>query len=551
MSATTTSGIDAGTILTASSLRLFRLKPAVKPNAYLGTLGVFLGAGISTLFGRLLSVALPDLRGALGLGVDEASWIPTVYNMALMFMGPFSVYLGGLLGVRRVLLWSAPVFMLALTLLPFSPNLAVMLSLLVIAGIVSGTFYPLTLTFALRNLPMRYTIYGLGIYSMDILSATSVSVPMVGWFTEHLSWRWIFWSCAALTMVMILCIYRAIPHPPPRPGPKPTISWAGFLYASLGVSLIFGALYQGERLDWFGSGVIVAMLVSGVFLIIAACIRRWISPNPLVNIPFLKQRNIIILAHSLFGLRFAILTISLLVPAYLGAIQGYRPLETGRVLLWVVAPQLIVGFLSAWLMRRVDGRLILATGFATVAVASLMNTRLTSAWAADDFWISQLVIAVGLSFTFVAQIGSLIQNLQEVGALSRPFDVLTFSAFIQCIRLFGGEVGGAFMQHFIAAREKFHSNLLGLHVEAGNWLTDERLRFLTGGVSSNSAGLDEAQSRSAALLGGQLRQQAFTLAYADGFMIVAWVCVGVIVLVACLKRSRILFDSDSPKPPGS
>ena len=545
------SSIDAvGTPATVPASPAFRLKLAVKPNPYLGTLGVFLGAGITTLFGRLLTVGLPDLRGALSLGVDEASWIPTAYNMALMFMGPFSVYLGGLLGVRRVLLWCAPVFAVATILLPFSPNLAVMLVLQVIAGIGSGTFYPLTMTFALRNLPLRYTIFGIGIYSMDILSGTSLAVPLEAYFTEHLSWRWIFWICPVLAALMMLCIYRAIPHPPARTGPKPKVSWAGFLYASLGLSLFFGVLDQGERLDWLGSGVIVAMLASGAFFIIAAVIRRWMSPNPLVNIPFLRQRNIIILYTSLAGLRFMILAIALLVPAFLGAIQGYRPLETGRVLLWFAAPQLIVGFLAAWLMRRLDGRLMLAVGFATVAVACLLNTQLTSAWAGDNFWTSQLVIALGLSFTFVALIGSLVQSLAETGALARPFDVLTFSAFVHSVRIFGGEVGSAFMGHFVAVREKFHSNLIGLHVEAGNWLTDERLRWLTGGVSSNSAGMDEAQRRSAALLGGQLRQQAYSLAYMDGFMLIAWVCVGVIVLIAFMKRTGILFDSQSPKPPG-
>ena len=551
MSPTATSGVDAGTLSTIPASRPLRLKLAVKPNAYLGTLGVFLGAGITTLFGRLLTVGLPDLRGALSLGVDEAAWIPTAYNMALMFMGPFSIYLGGLLGIRRVLLWGTFVFIVATILMPFSPNLSVLLALQVIAGIGSGPFYPLAMTYALRSLPLRYTIYGIGVYSMDILSVTAFSVPLEAWLTDHLSWRWIFWICPALAALMMLCIYRAIPHPPARTGPKPSVSWVGFLYASLGLSLIFGALDQGERLDWLGSGVIVAMLASAAFLFIAAAIRRWMSPNPLVNIPFLANRNILILATSLFALRFMILAIALLVPAFLGAIQGYRPLETGRVLLWVAAPQLIVGFVGAWLMRRVDGRLMLAVGFATVAVASLLNTQLTSAWVGDNFWTSQLVIAPGLSFIFVALIGSILQSLAATGALARPFDVLTFSAFIHCIRIFGGEVGSTFMQHFIAVREKYHSNLIGLHVEAGNWLTDERLRFLTGGVSSNSTGMDEAQRRSAALLGGQVRQQAYTLAYMDGFMIIAWVCVGVIVLIAFMKRTGILFDSQSPKPPGA
>jgi DHA2 family multidrug resistance protein len=550
VSTTATSGAEAAPVSWLPAFRPFLLKLTVKPNPYLGTLGVFLGAGISTLFGRLLSVGLPDLRGALGLGVDEASWIPTAYNMALMFMGPFSVYLGGLLGVRRVLLATAPIFIAASILLPFSPNLAVMFALQVIAGISSGTFYPLTMTYALRSLPMRYTIYAIGVYSMDILPATSLSVPLEAWFNEYLSWRWIFWIGALLATGMWLCIYRAIPHPPARTGPKPTISWRGFLYASLGVSLIFGALDQGERLNWLGSGVIVAMLMTGAFLILATTIRRWMSPNPLVNIPFLKRRNTLILAASLFSFRFVLLAIALLVPAFLGAIQGYRPLQTGRVLVWVVVPQLIVGMLTAWLMRRMDNRLILAVGFAIVAVACLMNTQLTSAWAGDNFWTSQLVIGAGLSVTFVAMVGSIVQNAMDSGAIFRPIDVLTYSAFIHTIRLFGGEVGTALMQRFISVREQFHSNLIGLHVEAGNWLTDERLRFLTGGVYANSDGMDEAQQRAAAVLGGQVRQQAYTLAYMDGFILVTCVCVGMIVLVALLKPMNILFDSSSPNPPG-
>src|SRR6267378_6099083 len=193
-----------------------QLKLVVKPNVYLGTLAVFLGAGIATLCGRLLSVGLPDLRGALGLGIDEAAWLPTVYSMTLMFMGPFTVFLGALLGVRRVLLWSAPVFIGASILLPFSPNLAVLLALQVIAGLSSGTFYPLTMTYALRSLPMRYAIYGIGVYSIDIVGSTSIAVPLEAWFTEHLSWHWIFWQSAFITPLMMICIYFAIPHPPKK-----------------------------------------------------------------------------------------------------------------------------------------------------------------------------------------------------------------------------------------------------------------------------------------------------------------------------------------------
>src|ERR1700755_611451 len=101
-------------------------------NPYVGILAVFLGAGLATLNSRLISVGLPDLRGALGLGFDEASWIPTALNMAMMFSGVFIVFLNALYGPRSILLPAAAIFTVASALLPFAPNFWVMLALLVI-----------------------------------------------------------------------------------------------------------------------------------------------------------------------------------------------------------------------------------------------------------------------------------------------------------------------------------------------------------------------------------------------------------------------------------
>src|SRR5215813_4096912 len=76
----------------------------------LGIVGVILGAGIVTLTGRLLTLGLADLKGNVGIGFDDGAWISSAFNVALMFIGPFSVYVGGLLGPRKVLLFSAAVF---------------------------------------------------------------------------------------------------------------------------------------------------------------------------------------------------------------------------------------------------------------------------------------------------------------------------------------------------------------------------------------------------------------------------------------------------------
>src|SRR5215471_10590680 len=70
----------------------------------LGILGVITGAGIVTLTGRMLTLGLADLKGHVGIGFDDGAWISTVYNTALMFIGPFTVYLGALIGPRRILM---------------------------------------------------------------------------------------------------------------------------------------------------------------------------------------------------------------------------------------------------------------------------------------------------------------------------------------------------------------------------------------------------------------------------------------------------------------
>src|SRR5882724_11545284 len=88
----------------------------------LGILGVISGAGIVTLTGRMITLGLPGLKGYLGISFDDGAWISSAFNIALMFMGPLTVYLGGLFGPRRILLVSATGFALVCGLLPFIHN---------------------------------------------------------------------------------------------------------------------------------------------------------------------------------------------------------------------------------------------------------------------------------------------------------------------------------------------------------------------------------------------------------------------------------------------
>jgi len=503
----------------------------------LGVAGVLLGAMIATSMGRLMSVGLADIRGALHLGVDEASWINTSFNASMMFIGPFSVYLGGVLGPRRVLLWCGLIFTAVSVMLPLCHSLPALIALLIVAGLTAGTFYPLTLSFVLRSLPIRYVLLGIAMYATDIVFTTDMAQAWESFFVEHLSWHWIFWNGAVLTPLMIVLIYFGIPRQPlptPKPG-HPAPNWRGFLYASLGAALLYIALDQGQRLDWFHSSLILGLTTAGVFLVLAATVRHFLLPNPLVNYQFLLRRNTILLALVLISFRFVMLATVVAIPSFLGSVRGFRPLQEVPVLIWVAVPQFVLGIAAMALMRRIDPRLILTAGFSLVAIACLLNSQLTSVWAGPDFGLSEAVMAIGLALAFNSMVGSIVLEVLDTGALSRPADVLTFAGFFQIMRLFGGEMGSSLMGHFIAIREQFHSNILGLNVRLGNGITDRRLLGFRAALSSHSTGL-AATGRAAELIGLQIRQQAFTLAILDSFLLIAACCVSCLVVVAFMSK---------------
>src|SRR5215469_9232913 len=514
-------------------------RPLLTTNPYAGIVGVFLGAGLATLNSRLISVGLPDLRGALSLGFDEASWIPTALNMAMMFSGVFIVFVNARYGPRRILLPAAAIFTIASALVPFAPAYWVMLTLLVIAGIASGTFYSLTLTFVLTALPKRLIIFGIAAYAADIVFVSNFASAIEGWYVDHLSWRWIFWNAGLLTPLMMLCVFFGIPRQRLPAAPRP--NWRGFAYFSLGLSLLYAALDQGERLDWLNSGVIVAMFAAGLFLLAAAWIRRLLEPNPTLKLSFLNRRNIIILALSIFVFKFVHLATVMLLPGFLANIQEYRPTEVGQALAWVAVPMFAIVWLVALTVIHSNSRLILTLGLTIVAAACWIYAQLDTSWAGSSFAMVELVLAVGLACTYIGLVSSIVLEALEAGALTSAAYAATFSGFMHFIRIFGGQVGAAAMTRFISLREKFHSNLLGLHVQAGVWLTDERLRLLTGGVAPESAGPEQAHSRALTVLAQQIRAQAYTMAIADGFLLIGWVSAAYMLLMLFLRPGKITY----------
>jgi DHA2 family multidrug resistance protein len=283
------------------------------------------------------------------------------------------------------------------------------------------------------------------------------------------------------------------------------------------------------------------MVVAGVFLLGAAWVRRMVQPNPILKLDFLNTRNIIILALSIFVFKFVHLATIVLVPGFLGNIQNYRPLETGHTLAWVALPMFAVVWLVAVSIIYTNSRVILAVGLTLGAVSCWICAHLDSSWAGNSFEIVELLLATGLACSYVGLVSSIVLEGLEAGALTSAANAATFSGFMHFIRIFGGEVGVAIMTRLITVREQFHSSRLGLNVQAGSWLTVNRVRVLSAGLFPGSIGPEEAQHRAVAIMSRQVRAQAYSLASADGFILIGWVVVAYLLLMLLLRPGSISY----------
>src|SRR5262249_5407764 len=315
--------------------------------------------------------------------------------------------------------------------------------------------------------------------------------------------------------------------------------FAGFLYGSAGFAMLYAALDQGQRLDWWRSGLFNALVVGGLLFLACALVRRLRGPNPLVDLPYLRMWKTPIIGVLLMFFRFSLLATIILVPQSL-AVQGFEANQIGPALFWTAAPQLLIAFIAALLLLKgLDSRLLLATGFTCIAAAAILNASYTSAWSAENYYRAEVIMGVGQSFAFIGLVSTIVLQAVFSGGLSKPQAALTFSAFFHTVRLFGGQMGAAVMTHFVAVRERVHSNLLGLHVQQGDWIDDTTIRQLGAGFFGKHTGAAAASGRAVGIVSARLRLQAYSLSFIDGFYLIAWACVVALLLVALLRKAPL------------
>jgi MFS transporter, DHA2 family, multidrug resistance protein len=493
---------------------------------WFGLLGVMLGMLISTLSSRLSVFGLSDVRGVVHAGFDEGSWIVTSHAVGQMFVAPLAIWLGSVYGPRRVLSAAALAFAAISFIKPLSTDINALLALQFLGGMASGFFVPLTLSYVLKDLPRRVWPFGIAVYALNLEFSTNISASLEGWYVDHLTWQWIFWQNVPLSLAMAACMYssnRGAPDPIQMRG----CNLFGLVSSGIGLSLIYAALDQGNRLDWLSSGLIVALLLSGLVLLVGFVFNEIGNRTPLIDFNVALNAPLPQTALLIAFVRLTVLATALVIPQFLATVRGFRAIETGQTLNWIALPQLVVCMFASLLLRVVDPRVMAACGFGLMSVSCLTVAHgLTPVWGWTDFLPSQLMQAVGQCFALTGVLYYAALNLQ-------PKDALTFGAVTQIARLMGGEFGQAFVSTFVRVRAQIASNLIGLHVQAGSPAVEARLQVLAGALHAHAAANSAAPATRT--LDTVVRTMAFTQAVVDTFVTIGVLAAFALVVVATCR----------------
>jgi len=324
-----------------------------------------------------------------------------------------------------------------------------------------------------------------------------------------------------LALGMAACLHWGVHSPLPPPA-RINRDVFGLASCGIGFALIYAALDQGNRLDWQNSGVIWGLALAGIALLAAFALHEGNTRFPWLDSHVIFRWPMPGLVVMVGILRLSLLATAYLVPQYLGGVRGFRALQIGDTLLWIAAPQLLICPVAALMLRRSDPRITASFGLCLIGVACMtVAYSMTSQWGSDQFLLSQLLQAVGQSFALSGIVFNAVLNL-------RPQDALTFGAMLQIGRLFGGEVGSAFMATLTRLREQHASNLIGQHVRVGDADVQYRLQVYGHVVARGG----HPAAAAPALLGGVVRSAATTQSVIDGFVGVAAVTVvGMLLLV--------------------
>ncbi|MGP4048037.1 DHA2 family efflux MFS transporter permease subunit [Streptomyces sp. 2A115] len=304
---------------------------------------------LAALDQTIVSTALPTIVSDLG-GMDHLSWVVTAYLLAATAATPLWGKLGDQYGRKKLFQTAITIFLIGSALCGMAQNMPQLIGFRAIQGLGGGGLMVLSMAIVGDLVSPRERGKYQGLFGA-VFGATSVLGPLLGGlFTEHLSWRWVFYINLPIGVVA-LAVIATVLHIPVR-SQKHTIDYLGtFLIASVATCLVLVASLGGTTWDW-SSPQIIGLAVLGVALAVVFVGVERRAAEPVLPLKLFRIRTFTLSAVISFIVGFAMFGAMTYLPTFLQVVQGVSPTMSGVHMLPMVAGLLLSSTVSGQIVSR-------------------------------------------------------------------------------------------------------------------------------------------------------------------------------------------------------
>jgi DHA2 family multidrug resistance protein len=500
----------------------------IKP--FLGLGGVLIAAMTSEFNDQVTSIALTDIRGALGISHDPGTWIQSLYVSAEIVGMAISPWLLVTFTLRRWTLFAIMLCGASSVLIPFSPNIEAIYALRLLQGLAGGMIIPLVMGTAFRILTPKIRLYGLALYALTATFTPALAETVAALWTDIVDWRFVFLQTMPLCSLAGVLVWYCVDQDQPKYERLRMLDWRGALLLVIGVGALSTMLYQGDRLDWFNSRVICVLALVSAITIPLLLVNEWFHPLPLLKLQMLGRRN---LAYGVLGLFLFVIigqSGSTVPLRYLQEVQGYRPLQSNLITLEIAALQLVMLPAMALLLdyKQVDSRLVTVVGLGFILASCIGSSFLTVYWNRDQFYIWQLFQSIGQPMVVMPLL------MKATNTVTGPADGPLASALLNTSRAIAEATGAWFLELIDRWRNALHSDRIVDEAGQDRWRVIQSNGVLPQYPPPLMPGGRPRAPGSLEAFGHAVAEQVAILSASDTFLVLGALTVFLMVVVMTL-----------------
>jgi len=396
--------------------------------------GLMLVLFLAALDSAIVATALPTIVGELG-GLAHLSWVVTAYLLAQTVVTPLYGKLGDLYGRKRVLQIAALIFLAGSALCGISRSLTQLIFFRFLQGLGGGGIIVSTQASLGDIVPARERGRYQGIFGA-VFGVSSIAGPLLGgFFTTHLSWRWIFYINLPLGALALGVLAVTLPATAERLRRKIDYAGAALLAGAL-TAIVLLTDVGGTAAPW-SSPLVIGLGIAGAFLLAAFVLVERRSSEPVLPLALFRNAVFTVTSGIGFVVGFALFGSVTYLPLFLQLVKGSSPTVSGLELVPMMAGMLVTSIAAGQIVSRIGrykafpiaGTAVLSVGLYLFSRMDATTSRLTT---------SVFMLVVGMGLGMVMQVLVLaVQNAVEYEELG----VATSGATL--FRLVGGSFGVA------------------------------------------------------------------------------------------------------------